>query len=237
LPDIPFYLFSTMKNFLMPALLGAALLATPAVFAQNAASHTAKPTKAARKAVRAVAPAAVVTYKLQPQLSTLGWEGKAVTHGHNGTMQFASGELTGNGSQLTGGTVVVDMKTLKATDIKDADTHTKFVGHMSSDDFFSAEKYPTATFKIVSVTPIKGAAADANNATISGDMTIRDVTQRISFPAKVGVKNGVAAASGTVTIDRTKFGLKYGSKSFFESIGDKAIYDDFTLSFNVIAKK
>ncbi|WP_262923062.1 YceI family protein [Hymenobacter cellulosilyticus] len=58
----------------------------------------------------------------------------------------------------------------------------------------------------------------------------------MSFPAKIGVKNGVAAASGTATIDRTQFDIKYGSKSFFESIGDKAIDNDFTLSFNVIAK-
>jgi hypothetical protein len=47
----------------------------------------------------------------------------------------------------------------------------------------------------------------------------------------------MAAASGVATIDRTKYDIKYGSKSFFEGIGDKAIYDEFTLSFNVIAKK
>ncbi|MGI4738332.1 MAG: YceI family protein [Janthinobacterium lividum] len=212
-----------MKKILLPALLGAALLATPTIFAHKA------PTHAAAKAV--------VAYKLQPQLSTLGWEGKAVTHGHNGTMQFASGDLQVNGNQVVGGTVVVDMKTLKATDITDAENHAKFVGHMSSDDFFGAEKFPTSTFKITNVKPIAGAAANADNATITGDMTIKGVTQQISFPAKVGVKNGVAAATGKVTIDRTKFGLKYGSKSFFDSIGDKAINDDFTLAFNVVAKK
>jgi polyisoprenoid-binding protein YceI len=108
---------------------------------------------------------------------------------------------------------------------------------MSSADFFDAPTFPTSTFKITSVTPIAGAAADADNATITGDMTIKGVTQKISFPAKVGVKNGVAAATGKVTIDRTKFGLKYGSKSFFDSIGDKAINDEFTLAFNVIAKQ
>lgn len=202
-----------MKKILFPALFAfAGLVAAPAAQAQTA-------------------------YKLQPQLSTLGWEGKAVTHGHNGTIQFASGDLLVKNNAVVGGTTTVDMKTLKATDITDADQQGKFVGHMSSDDFFGAEKNPTSTFKIVSVTPIKGAAATANNATIVGDMTIKGVTNRLTFPAKVGVKNGVAAATGKVTIDRTKFGLKYGSKSFFESIGDKAIYDDFTLDFNVVAKQ
>ena len=213
-----------MKNFLLPALFAVAVLgAAPAASAQK--------NNSAKMATNAPA------YALQPQLSTLGWEGKAVTHGHNGTIQFTSGELLVKGNAVVGGTVTVDMKTLKATDIKDADSQGKFVGHMTSDDFFGVEKFPTSTFKIVSVTPIKGAAATADNATITGDMTIKGVTQRISFPAKVGVKDGVAAATGKVTIDRTKFGLKYGSKSFFESIGDKAIYDNFDLTFNVIAKK
>ncbi len=212
-----------MKNILMPALLGAALLAAPAAFAQKAASKTAS--------------AAVATYKLQPQLSTLGWEGKAVTHGHNGTIQFTSGDLEVRNNLVVGGTATVDMKTIKATDITDADNQAKFVGHMSSGDFFDAPAFPTSVFKITSVTPIAGAAANANNATIAGDMTIKGVTQKVSFPAKVGVKNGVAAATGKVTIDRTKYGLKYGSKSFFDSIGDKAINDEFTLDFNVVAKQ
>ncbi|GAB3867953.1 YceI family protein [Hymenobacter segetis] len=210
-----------MKKFLLPALFAVATIG-----ATSAAS-------APKVATAAPAPA----YKLQPQLSTLGWEGKAVTHGHVGTMQFSDGDLLVKGNNIVGGTVTVNMKTMVATDIKDAESQGKFVGHMSSDDFFGVATYPTSTFKIASVTPIKGAAANADNVTIAGDLTIKGVTQRISFPAKAGVKDGVAAASGKVTIDRTKFGLKYGSKSFFESIGDKAIYDTFDLTFNVIAKK
>lgn len=174
-------------------------------------------------------------YKIQPQLSTLGWDAKAITHGHNGTAQFSSGELVVRNNQLVGGDVTVDMKSLKATDITDADNNAKFMGHMNSDDFFSTDKYATATFKITQVTLIKGAAADANNATITGDLTIKGITNSVSFPAKVGVKGGKAAASGTATVDRTKYNIKYGSKSFFEGIGDKAIYDEFKLSFNVIA--
>jgi polyisoprenoid-binding protein YceI len=215
-----------MKKIVLPALLAAALFATPAFAGQPVAN---------KAAVSAVKPADKV-YKLQPQLSTLGWDGKAVTHGHNGTVQFSGGELLVRGNQLVGGTVTVDMKTIKATDIKDADSNTKFMGHITSDDFFGVSSNPTATFKITKVAYIKGAAADANNANITGDLTIKGKTNSITFPAKVGVKNGVAAASGTATVDRTKYDIKYGSKSFFDGIGDKAINDDFALSFNVIAK-
>lgn len=212
-----------MKKILLPALFAVAVLgAAPAASAQKMNS--------AKMATNAPA------YKLQPQLSTLGWEGKAVTHGHNGTMQFTTGELLVKGNAIVGGTVTVDMKTLKATDIKDAESHGKFVGHMSSNQFFDVANNPISTFKIVSVTPIKGAAKDADNATIAGDMTIKGVTQRISFPAKVGVKAGVAAATGKVTVDRTKFGLTTMSKSLPDTIADKAIFDDFDLTFNIIAK-
>lgn len=212
-----------MKKILLPTLFAIAVLgAAPAVSAATVA-----PAKAA---------AADPAYKLQPQLSTLGWEGKAVTHGHNGTMNFSSGELLVKGNAIVGGTVTVDMKSMKATDIKDAESQGKFVGHMSSDDFFGVATNPTSTFKITSIKPLAG-AKDGDNVTITGVMTIKGVAQTISFPAKAGVKNGVAAVSGKATIDRTKFGLKYGSKSFFDSIGDKAIYDTFDLTFNVIAKQ
>lgn len=217
-----------MKKVLLPVLFAAAVMASaPAAFAQKAA----KAPKAEKEAPKGQ------TFQVQPQLSTLGWLAKKVTGQHNGTVQFKEGTVIAKGNQVVGGTFVVDMKSLKVEDIKDAGTNGKLVGHLNSDDFFSVEKNPTATFVITSITPIAGAAADANNATVNGNLTIKGITKPISFPAKVGVKGGVAAASGTATIDRTLFDIRYGSKSFFESIGDKAIDNEFTLSFNVIAKK
>ena len=215
-----------MKKPLVSLLFATTLLAAPA--------YAAGP---GTPAPRAAAAKAATPYTLQPQLSTLGWAAKAVTHGHNGTVQFSTGELLVSGNQLVGGTVTVNMKTLKATDITDAENNGKFMGHLTSDDFFATAKYATASFKITKVTPIKGAGATANNATIAGELTIKGITKPLRFPAKVGVKNGVAAATGTATVNRTHYDIKYGSKSFFEGIGDKAIYDDFTLSFNVIAKQ
>jgi polyisoprenoid-binding protein YceI len=172
---------------------------------------------------------------VQPQLSTIGWLGKKVTGQHNGTIQFKSGQVLVKGTQITGGTFVVDMNSIKDTDLTDADYNAKLIGHLKSDDFFSVEKNPTATFVITSIKALKGDAA-GNNATITGNLTIKGKTNPLSFPAKIGVKNGVAAASGTATVDRTKYDIRYGSKSFFESIGDKAIDDTFTLTFNVVAK-
>ena len=214
-----------MKKLLMPLLLAATVL-----------SATAHPTVGTKPTTRvAVTAAAAQPYQVQPQLSTIGWVGKKVTGQHNGTVQFKSGQVLVKGTQITGGTFVVDMTSLKNTDLTDAETNGKLLGHLKSDDFFSVEKNPTATFVITSIKPLKGDAS-GNNATITGNLTIKGKTNSLSFPAKMGVKNGVAAASGTATVDRTKYDIRYGSKSFFESIGDKAIDDAFTLTFNVIAK-
>lgn len=212
-----------MKKFLFPLLFAATILSAPAHAANGlAASKPAAPT------------AAVETYKVQPQLSTLGWTGKKVGGQHVGTIELKDGTVQVKGSQIVGGTFVADMASLKNTDLTDADYNAKLVGHLKSEDFFGVEKNPTATFVITSIKPLKGDAA-GNNATITGNLTIKGKTNPLSFPAKVGVKNGVAAATGTATIDRSKYDVKYGS-TFFGAAADKAIDDNFQLSFNVIAK-
>ncbi|GAB2943401.1 YceI family protein [Hymenobacter coalescens] len=213
-----------MKKLLFPLLLAATALSAPLHAANGPAAGTpATTTKAA-----------VETYKVQPQLSTLGWLGKKVGGQHNGTIGLQGGTVQVKGSQLTGGTFVVDMASLKNTDLTDADYNAKLVGHLKSEDFFGVAQYPTATFVITSVKPIK-ADAQGNNAQVAGNLTIKGKTHPISFPAKVGVKNGVASASGVATVNRTKYDVKYGS-TLFGAAADKAIDDTFTLSFNVIAK-
>jgi polyisoprenoid-binding protein YceI len=215
-----------MKNLILPLLVAGALISAPA--------QAQKP--AVKKTNAGTANAAGEAYQVQPNLSKLGWVGKKVTGQHNGSVSLKDGQVQVRGNQVVGGTFTFDMSSMKVEDITDADMNGKLVGHLRSDDFFSVEKNPTATFVITNLKPIKADAA-GNNAQVTGNLTIKGKTNAVTFPAKVGVKDGVAAASGVATIDRTKFDIRYGSKSFFESIGDKAIDDNFTLTFNVVAKK
>ena len=39
-----------------------------------------------------------------------------------------------------------------------------------------------------------------------------------------------------LTIDRTKFGVVYGSGNFFKNLGDKTISDDFTIDYEFVVK-
>ena len=44
-------------------------------------------------------------------------------------------------------------------------------------------------------------------------------------------------ATGVVVVNRTKYDINYWSGSFFSDLGDKMIYDDFTLKFKLAAVK
>jgi polyisoprenoid-binding protein YceI len=216
-----------MKKLILSAAVVASLLVTNTSFAQTLALAT----KTKKVATAATA------YKVETSQSNLEWNGKKVTGEHTGNIAISKGDILVNGNKIVGGNVVIDMNSITNKDLTDDSYKQKLLGHLKSDDFFSTEKNPTGTFKITSVSPIKGAQAGAANYTVKGDLTLKGITKPISFPATVSVKEGVASATGTATLDRTQWDIKYNSKSFFPNIADKAIYDDFTVKFNLVAKK
>ena len=124
------------------------------------------------------------------------------------------------------------MKTIADVDLTDAGYNAKLIGHLKSDDFFAVDKFPESILVVKKVTLVSG-----NDYKFLGDLTIKGVTNPIEFTAKVTQNGDKLSAEGTITVNRAKFGVKYGSSSFFENLGDKVIYDDFTLTFNITAQK
>lgn len=175
-------------------------------------------------------------YKVDTKISTLEWFAEKLTGKHNGTIDFLGGEIKNNHGQYTGN-VEVDMKTIKNVDLKDETYRTKLERHLMSEDFFNAEKYPKSAFVITSITPIGGAKPGEATHKVKGNLTIKDKTDEIEFDAMVNMMPDKITCIGTATIDRSKFDVRYGSKSFFPDIGDKIIYDEFKLKFNLVAVK
>ena len=217
-----------MKKLLLSAAFVASLFVANQASAQSQLAAVTKTTKVAK---------AATPYKIETSQSNLEWNGKKVTGEHTGNINISKGEILVNGNKIVGGNVLIDMTSISNKDLTDKGYNDKLVGHLKSEDFFGSEKHPNGAFKITSVTPIKGAKAGTANYTVNGDLTIKGITKPISFPATVNVKDGVASATGTATLDRTQWDIKYNSKSFFPNIADKAIYDDFTVKFNLVAKK
>lgn len=170
-----------------------------------------------------------VTYKVDLEKSSITWVGKKLTGSHNGTIDLQSGSLLFDGKKLSGGNFAINM-----TSIKDADKSARLEGHLKADDFFGTDKFATSTFVIKKVT-----AAGADQVNVTGDLTIKGVTNSITFPASIAwnADGSVTATAEKVIVDRTKFGIKYRSKGMFPDVGDKMIYDDFELSVKLVAKK
>ncbi len=165
-------------------------------------------------------------YKVDAANSSLGWSAKKVGGGHTGTVKITEGSLVYNGKSLQKGVFLMDMSSITSD-------NARVTTHLKSPDFFSAEKNPISKFEITKVT-----AAGKERVNITGNLSIKGITHPLTFPATVKQGKGVvvAAASG-IKVDRTKYDIKFRSKTFFGDIGDKAIDDEFELNINLTAKK
>jgi len=172
------------------------------------------------------------TLKVNSSKSELTWLGKKVTGEHTGKIALKEGTLVMDGAKLSGGKLVADLTTITCTDLTDKEYNGKLIGHLKSDDFFSVEKNPTATFVITKATPKSAGVYD-----VTGDLTIKGITKPVTLPVTVTTTATGAEATGKLVVDRSKYDIKYNSKSFFEGLGDKMIHDDFSIDFKLVAAK
>lgn len=165
-------------------------------------------------------------YTVDVERSTIEWSAKKVGGGHAGTIKIAGGNLIYTGKALKSGSFQMNMSSITSD-------NARVTNHLKSDDFFSTEKNPMSKFEITKVT-----SAGADRLNITGNLSIKGFTHPVTFPASVKQQKGilVAVASG-IRVDRTKYDIKFRSKTFFGDIGDKAIDDEFELSINLTAKK
>lgn len=170
------------------------------------------------------------TFVVNVEESTVGWYGKKaiVTGEHNGNVALKSGELSIAGDQLVGGSFVIDMTTITNEDITEEEDNAKLVGHLMSADFFDVELNPEASLVIKSV----------EGGNVTADATIKGETKEVTFPVTVTVEEGVATAQAEISLNRTEFGVQYGSKSFFADLVDDYVIDDnIKLTVSLTASK
>lgn len=154
--------------------------------------------------------------------SIFKWHGSKIGGGHDGTIKLSKGQVVFKNDEMTSGNFVMDMKSINTTDLSGA-LKKKLDDHLKSDDFFDVNKYPTAKLTIQS----------GKEGMIKGKLTIKDQTHPIRFSYKVNGNH----YKGVMVFDRSKFNVRYGSKSFFKSLGDKVIHDEVKIEFDVLIRK
>lgn len=173
-------------------------------------------------------PNAEETYIVDIADSKVVWKAAKVGGSHTGTVNIQNGTLTTDGETLVGGSFTLDMTSIQNTDLE-GEYKGKLEGHLKSPDFFAVEEFTTASFVITNVVP------QGEQQKITGTIVIKNIAQEISFMADVNVDGKKVEAEATLTIDRSKFDVRYGSGSFFDNLGDKVIYDDIELSISLVA--
>ncbi len=163
--------------------------------------------------------------------SVVTWKGSN-TNGLNSQMGYiylSKGELMIEDGQLIGGTVEVNMNTIED---KKHGRNNKLVSHLKGPDFFEVKKFPFSTITITNIVSI-----DSGNKKITGNLTIKDSTHSVTFPAKVEVGSEIVKAEGKLIIDRTKWNVRYRSGKFYTNLANLAMSDSVEFNISIIAKK
>ncbi|MGB3801183.1 MAG: YceI family protein, partial [Lewinella sp.] len=107
---------------------------------------------------------------------------------------------------------------------------------LKSGDFFDVEQHPTAMFEITGVTAVDG--QDEYNHDITGNLTLKGTSRSITIPANITMNGDqITATTPDFVIDRTEWGMQYGSGSIAGIAQDNIINDEVGLNLSLVAKK
>ncbi len=165
-------------------------------------------------------------YDLDVSASSMLWIGTKVTGEHTGTIEVESGSMRVEDGIITEGSIVIDMTSIDCCEEPEGPVPT-LVEHLNSEDFFSTEEFPAAEFVIS-----KLETGEVNEG-LDGTLTIKGIENEIEFPVTFEEVDDGYHLTGTATLDRSLWDIRYGSSSFFSDLGDSVIHDDFTLEFDV----
>ncbi|MDQ3536676.1 MAG: YceI family protein [Bacteroidota bacterium] len=190
-------------------------------------------------------------HTIDKQNSDVTWVGTRPGKRHNGTIGIKQGNLQVANNTLVGGTIVLDMQDIEVLDLEGEDKQ-KLTGHLKSPDFFDSEGSPEARFEITSVEVIDGntntasAAIQSDNEfqlanpthKVSGNLTMREKTLGITFPARIDTNSDEIKAEAKFNIDRTQWGVSYQDEAkAVDKAKDKFIYNTVNVGFNIVAQK
>jgi polyisoprenoid-binding protein YceI len=175
-------------------------------------------------------PAKSQLYKIDTHASKINWLAKKVTGTHHGAIAISYGEILVQSDVATDVNLHIDIRSITDADLTDKDSNDKLVNTLKGETFFNSAKYPDAAFASTSVMHVGG-----RHYIIKGKLTIKGITNEVSFPAIIVVNKNRLNATAKISVNRTKFDIKIRSKSFFENLGDKVIYDNFDLDIMLFA--
>ena len=172
-----------------------------------------------------------MTFEISQDKSIIKWKGSKSTGSyHDGNILIENGTINIDENAILNGEIIIDMNSITCIDIEDENSNQYLVEHLKNEDFFSVPTFPIASLKLINVKKKKN-----DEYLITADLTIKDQTHPIDFIANIKINKDAAIAIGKINIDRSKYNIKYKSKTWYPDLGDRFINDIFELYFNLVA--
>ncbi|MFP4514764.1 MAG: YceI family protein [Parcubacteria group bacterium] len=172
-------------------------------------------------------------YIVNADASNVEWFGERIVgNSHVGDIEIKSGSLNISDNKISSGEFVIDMTT-----ISDSEASARLETHLRSDDFFSVNEYPEAKLVIKDSNIISSNSDEEVLLEVQADLTIKEITEPIEFITTLKKENNNLLANSELSIDRTKWDIKYDSGNFFQDLGDRAIKDEIFFDVNIVASE
>ena len=168
-------------------------------------------------------------YQIDKTKSVVRWIGRTPVKFHDGTINIQEGSFSVDDNGILNGNIIIDMESINCTDLSGGGKKS-LEEHLMNDDFFSVNKFKTSKINISS-------EMKPNNGLIDfkGNLEIKNISNPISFKSSINkTPEGKYTASSKLTFDRSRYNVKYKSKSFFSDLGDKFINDDIEIELEII---
>ncbi len=158
-------------------------------------------------------------FKLDNNKSEINWTGKAAFNSYSltGTLTSEAGNIIIKDNLIESLEVVIDMKSLNHE-------NKRLKSHLRGKDFFEVKKYAQATFTLDEPTTVQDGHAE-----LSGTLKIKNSAHSENIKAIVKIEDNKVLLTFNTEIDRTKYGVKFNSPTFFKKMKENAIADSFKL--------
>ena len=213
------------------------------LFSTSCSHTTTTGDKAVLDSAQQVAELSGRVFSIDQSVSSIAW---LATHRGGllpryGTIGLLEGSLSVKNKEITAGSFTFDISTIKVNSIStdsSSDKASDLEKHLKNEDFFNIERYPNAKFEITSVKDYDSAVLvtqmDSATNIVSGNLTIKDSTINITFPAKIDITKKSVLVNAKFKIDRTLWGLNYKAQG---DPKDWAISRDLEMTLHLIFKK
>lgn len=172
----------------------------------------------ASAAPRHASTAVARTLELDPATSRIEFVGAKVTADHRGSFKTSTGRLEmDKDGNIVGMEISVDTRSVEIEP-------DRLEQHLRNADFLEVEKFPEARFRLAE---IEGPSNEHGDWRVTGDLEIRGITKRITFPATARISDERVSADASFKIDRKDFGIVYAG------MADDLIKDEVLLELKL----